>query len=220
MSSSRSSESIDWNSLATGVDRVLAYSFYNRRSIYRHKRIFPSQTVNWELTKESGILEHLQDWLVLREFGYRIGLYTQEESEVTGFGPFHRRANYTAKESFSPADYRSTISSTWYHENTFKQLTDAPLKYIALGGGHFVTCLAHSYGLLLEYNISELTVIPPIPFSPSITTSRDVIYIDDGITSVERMPFPVLRDEPSSSRKRPQTTTRLPRGLSPETIKS
>ncbi|KAI3751565.1 hypothetical protein L2E82_22654 [Cichorium intybus] len=37
MYSSGSSDSIDWNSLTTGVDRVLAASFYNRRSIYRHK---------------------------------------------------------------------------------------------------------------------------------------------------------------------------------------
>ncbi|KAI3708563.1 hypothetical protein L2E82_37811 [Cichorium intybus] len=343
MSSSASSESIDWNSLATGVDRTLAYRFCNRRSIHQHKRILPARPVNWELTKESGILEHLQDWLVqtgyedgeltytcraienvvhmgepiyrevflqflanyhfddqplgmdteemvqfrlgnhnrscsLREFGYRIGLYTPEESEASGFGPFHRHANYDADNSFSPADYWNTISSTRYHENTvreglmhlpahqmlhrlistmfwpradeervlprelhliwcltrmlqtfnipyfvasyFKQLTDAPMKYIALGGGHYVMRLAYSYGLLSKYNTRGLTVIQPVPFSPPTTTSRDVIYGDDGITSVDRAPFPVLRAEPSTSRKRPRVSFNLPRGLSPAIMES
>ncbi|KAI3699893.1 hypothetical protein L2E82_44500 [Cichorium intybus] len=155
MSSSGSSESLYWNSLATGMGRILSYQFFNRRGIYRHKRVLPSRTVNWELTKESGILEHIHEWLVqggyeegeltytcraienafqmdepiyrevflqflasyhfdhkqtgmdteetvrfrlgnpnrncsLREFGYRIGMYTQEESQAPGFGTFHR----------------------------------------------------------------------------------------------------------------------------------
>ncbi|KAI3699892.1 hypothetical protein L2E82_44499 [Cichorium intybus] len=85
-----------------------------------------------------------------------------------------------------------TCNIPYFIADYFKQLTDAPLKYIALGGGHFLTRLAHSYGFLSEHSISELTVIHPIPFSPPVTTSRDVIYVDDGITSVEGMPFPVL----------------------------
>ncbi|KAI3516639.1 hypothetical protein L1887_15562 [Cichorium endivia] len=327
MSSSASSESIDWNSLATGVGRTQSYNFYNRRSIQQRKRILPARSDNWELTKESGIMEHLQYWLVqtgydkdkviytcraienvvnmsepiyrevflqflasyhfdhqpvgmdteemvqfrlgnhnrscsLREFGFRIGLYTEEESEAPGFDLFHRRANYDADDSFSPADYWSTISSTRYHENTvrkglmhlpshrmlhrlittmiwpradkervtprelhlmwcvtrmlqtcnmpyfiadyFKQIMDALLNQIALGGGHYVMRLAQSYGLLSEHATRGLTIIQPVPFSPPTTISRDVIYIDDGITTPERFPFPALRTEPSSSSRKRQ----------------
>ncbi|KAI3680397.1 hypothetical protein L2E82_50384 [Cichorium intybus] len=248
ISSSASSKFIDWNSLATGVGSTLAYSFYNRRSVQQHKRILPARPVNWELTKESGILDHLQDWLLqggyedveliytcraienvvhMEEPIYRevflqflasyhfddqpLGMDSEEmeESEAPGFGPFHRCASFDADGSFSPADYWSTISSTRYHENTvreglmhfpahqmfhrlistmfwprtdeeqvlphelhlmwcltrmlqtcnipyfvadyYKQITDAPLKYIALGGGHYVMRLAQSYGLLSEH---------------------------------------------------------------------
>ncbi|KAI3767333.1 hypothetical protein L2E82_17428 [Cichorium intybus] len=345
MSSSASSESIDWNSLATGVGRTRGYSFYNRRSIQQQKRILPARSVNWELTTESGIMVHLQYWLVqtgydkdeliytcraienavnmsepiyrevylqflasyhfdhqpvgmdteemvqfrlgnhnrscsLREFGYRIGLYTEEESEAPGFDLFHRQANYAADDSFSPGDYWSTISSTRYHENTvregsmhlpshrmlhrlittmiwpradkervtprelhlmwclirmlqtcnmpyfiadyFRRITDAPLHQTALGGGHYVMRLAQSYGLLSEHTTRGLTVIPPVPFSPPTTLSRDVIYVDDGVTTSERFPFPALRTEPSSStsRKRQRVTDSLPRSLSPATMES
>ncbi|KAI3750581.1 hypothetical protein L2E82_21252 [Cichorium intybus] len=113
-----------------------------------------------------------------------------------------------------------TCNIPYFVADYFKQLTDAPLKYIALSGGHFVTRLAHSYGLLSEHTISGLEVIPPIPFSPPVTTSRDVIYVDDGITSVERMPFPVLRSEPSTSKKWSRATISLPRGLAPATMES
>ncbi|KAI3767980.1 hypothetical protein L2E82_18409 [Cichorium intybus] len=303
----------------------------------------PPRAVNWELTKESGIMDHLQDWLVqggyengeltytcraienvvhkeepiyreallqflasyhfdnqplgmdteemvqfrlgnhnrscsLWEFGYRIGLYTQEESEAPGFDPFHRRANYDADDSFSPADYRSTISSTRYHENTvreglmhlpahrmlhrlistmiwpcadeervlprelhlmlcltrilqtcnilysvadyIKQIIDAPLKQIALGGEHYVMRLTQSYGLLSEHTTRGLTIVQPVPFSPPTTLSQDVINVDDGITATERSRFPVLRAEPSTSKKRPRVTISLPLGLSPATMES
>ncbi|KAI3700070.1 hypothetical protein L2E82_44685 [Cichorium intybus] len=325
------------------VGRTQAYSFYNHRSVQQHKRILPAQPVNWELTKESGIMDHLQDWLVqggydngeliytcraienavhmeepiyrevllqflasyhfdnqplgmdteemtqfrlgnhsrscsLWEFGYHIGLYTEEELKAPGFDTFHRRANYDADDSFSPADYWSTISSTRYHENTvceglmhlpahrmmhrlistmiwlsadedrvlprelhlmwsltrmlqtcnipyfvadyFKQITDEPLKQIALGGGHYVMRLAQSYGLLSEHTTHGLTLVQPVPFSRPTTISRDVIYVDDGITAAERSPFLVLRTEPSTSKKRPRVTVSLPRGLSPATMES
>ncbi|KAI3780893.1 hypothetical protein L2E82_10886 [Cichorium intybus] len=214
----------------------------------------------------------------LREFGYRIGLYTQEESEAPGFDTFHRLANYDADDSFSPADYWSTISSTRYHENTvrkglmhlpahrmlhrlistmiwpradedrvlpcelhlmwsltrmlqtcnipyfvadyFKQITDEPLKQIALGGGHYVMRLAQSDGLLSEHTTRGLTLVQPVPFSPPTTISRDVIYVDDGITAAERSPFLVLRTEPSTSKKLPWVTVSLPRRLSPATMES
>ncbi|KAI3515885.1 hypothetical protein L1887_14790 [Cichorium endivia] len=216
----------------------------------------------------------------LREFGFRIGLYTEEESEAPGFDLFHRHANYDADDSFSPGDYWSTISSTRYHENTvreglmllpshrmlhrlittmiwpradeervtprelhlmwcltrmlqmcnrpyfiadyFRQIMDAPLHQIALGGGHYVMRLAKSYGLLTEHATRGLTVIPPVPFSPPTTISRDVIYVDDGVTASERFPFPALRAEPSSSssKKRQRVTDSLPRTLSPATMES
>ncbi|KAI3739204.1 hypothetical protein L2E82_29603 [Cichorium intybus] len=333
MSSNANSESLNWNSLATGVGRVQYNKFYNRRGIYRQKRVLPARTVNWQLTQESGIMEHLQDWLVqggyeegaltdtcqalenafnmtepvyreiilqllssyhfekadtrmdspdtvqfrlgnhnrncsLREFGHRIGLYTEEESETPAFRTFHRWASCTMSDSFSPGDFWSMISSARYHENTiresymhlpahrmlhrliattlwpradeervlphelylmwavtrmletcnipymiadyFKELTDAPLTHIALGGGHFVTRLARSYGLLSEHTTRELGITPPIPLSPTVTTSRDIIYVEDGMTSVDHLPFLTLRSEPSTSKKKSRVTVSLP----------
>ncbi|KAI3723570.1 hypothetical protein L2E82_35248 [Cichorium intybus] len=186
MSSSGSSETLDWNSLTTRTDRVCAASFFNRRGLCKHKHILPSRTVNWDLARESGILDHLKDWLVqggyeegeltytcralenatqmnepvyrevflqflasyhfdhkqkgmdtletvrfrlgnhdrnctLREFGYRIRLYTEEESQSPAFEVFHRRASRTMGDSFSPAEYWGTISSSRDHENTARE---------------------------------------------------------------------------------------------------
>ncbi|KAI3510411.1 hypothetical protein L1887_17382 [Cichorium endivia] len=212
----------------------------------------------------------------LREFGYRIGLYTKEESNSPAFEMFHRHASRTMGDSFSPAEYWGTIASTRYHENTvrecymhlpshrmlhrlitimlwprgdeekvlprelhlmwsvarmletcnipyfvadfFKQITDAPMTITALRGGHFVTRLAESYRLISEHMTSGVEVIPPVLFCPPMATSRDVIYVDDGIPSVDRMPFPALRSEPTTSRKRAKLATGLPRSLSPATM--
>ncbi|KAI3739100.1 hypothetical protein L2E82_29492 [Cichorium intybus] len=186
MSSIASSESLDWNSLATGVGRARYNQFYNRRGIYRQKRVLPARTVNWELTQESRIQEHLQGWLLqegyeegaltytcqalqnafhitepvyhevllqflssyhfekvhtgmdspdtvqfclgnhdrecsLREFDYRIGLYTKEELETPAFKTFHRWVSCIMSDSFSPGDFWSTISSARYHENTIQE---------------------------------------------------------------------------------------------------
>ncbi|KAI3708161.1 hypothetical protein L2E82_37264 [Cichorium intybus] len=237
MSSSASSELIDWNSLATGVDQGIG----NRGASARLPLgMDTEEMVQFRLGNHNRSCS-------LREFGYRIGLYTEEESEAPGFDSFHRRANYSADDSFSPADYWSTISSTRYHENTVREglmhlpthrmlhrlistmiwpradedrITDEPLKQIALGGGHYVMRLAQSYGLLSEHTTRGLTVVQPVPFSPPTTISRDVIYVDDGITAVERSPFPVLRTEPSTSKKRPWVTMNPPRGLSPATMES
>ncbi|KAI3753534.1 hypothetical protein L2E82_25589 [Cichorium intybus] len=186
-SKSRSSESIDWNSLATRVSRVESYKYYNRQTIYQHKRILPARTVNWELTRES------------------------DEERVL---PCELHLMWALSRKLQ------TCNIPYFIVDYFKQLTDAPLKYITIGGGHFVTRLAHSYGLLSAHNTCELTVIPPVSFSPPTIVLRDVIYIDDGIISVERSPFLVLCAEPSTSRKRPRTTVSLPRSLSPATMES
>ncbi|KAI3700773.1 hypothetical protein L2E82_45411 [Cichorium intybus] len=288
MSSSGSSDSIDGNSLPTQINNFDRRTFQNRKVLFPHKRILPAQMVNWELTRDSGILEHLENWLVqggnenrscsLREFGYRLRLYRQAESEENGFEQFHMRANYAPDDTFSYADFCATISSTRYHENTiseshmhllshrmlhrlistmlwprtdadrvlprelhlmcalmrklqtcnipyfiadyFKQITDAPLKFVAIGGIHFVMHLALSYGLLTPHNVRVLEVIPPIIFSPPTTTSRDIIYIDDGATSVLRSPFLALRCEPSTSQKRPRETVSLPQRIAPATLDS
>ncbi|KAI3690806.1 hypothetical protein L2E82_49014 [Cichorium intybus] len=214
----------------------------------------------------------------LREFEYRIGLYTEEESDSPAFGVFHRHASRTMGDSFSPADYWATIASTRYHENTirecymhlpshrmlhrlitimlwpradegkvlprelhlmwsvtrmfdtcnipyfitdyFKEITDAPMMMTAFGGGHFVTRLVESYGLISEHTTDGLEVIPPIILSSPVTSSREVIYVDDGVPSVDRMPFPALRSVPTTSRKSLRAVTGLPRSLSPATMES
>ncbi|KAI3724646.1 hypothetical protein L2E82_36429 [Cichorium intybus] len=63
MSSSGSSETIDWNSVTTQIDGVRAASFFNRRGLCKNKRVLPCRRVNWDMARESGIWDHLKDWL-------------------------------------------------------------------------------------------------------------------------------------------------------------
>ncbi|KAI3723571.1 hypothetical protein L2E82_35249 [Cichorium intybus] len=113
-----------------------------------------------------------------------------------------------------------TCNNPYFVADFFKQITDAPMTLTALGGGHFITRLADSYGLISEHTTDGLEVIPPILFCPPVTTSREVIYVDGGITSVDRMPFPALRSEPTTSRKWSKPAIGLPRSLSPATMES
>ncbi|KAI3751045.1 hypothetical protein L2E82_22059 [Cichorium intybus] len=113
-----------------------------------------------------------------------------------------------------------TCNIPYFIADYFKEITDAPMMMTAFGGGHFVTRLAESYGLISEYTTDGLETIPPIIFCPPVTSSREVIYVDDGVPSVDRMPFPALRSEPTTSRKRSRAATGLPRSLSPATMES
>ncbi|KAI3690807.1 hypothetical protein L2E82_49015 [Cichorium intybus] len=74
MSSSGSYETIDWNSVTTQIDRVRAASFFNRRGLCKNKRVLPCRRVNWDMARESGIWDHLKDWLV--QGGYEDGELT------------------------------------------------------------------------------------------------------------------------------------------------
>ncbi|KAI3700716.1 hypothetical protein L2E82_45354 [Cichorium intybus] len=71
----------------------------------------------------------------------------------------------------------------------FKRIANAPLEIPAIGGRHYVMRLAQSYGLLSHYETCRLTEVPPISFSPSITASREVVYIEDGNVSISSFPF-------------------------------